>query len=130
AAIKGQHIGHRLTEANVYANRSELVRVVSNLLANAIKFSPFGSGIFVSMQLTDQGVEVVVRDHGAGVSQEKRKTIFDMDSGPGELGTDGEKSFGIGLSISKKILRAYNGKIGFRDAEGEGTEFFFVLPLL
>lgn len=130
AAIKGQYIGHQLTEANVYANRGELVRVVSNLLANAIKFSPFGSGIFVSMHLTDQGVEVVVRDHGAGVSQEKRKTIFDMDSGPGELGTDGEKSFGIGLSISKKILRAYNGKIGFRDAEGNGTEFFFVLPLL
>ena len=130
ATLKGQIIVHQLDEATVYANRSELIRVVGNLLANAIKFSPFESKIFLSMDVFEEEIEVAVRDQGAGVPKDKRKTIFDMDSGPGELGTDGEKSFGIGLSISKKILRAYNGTIGFRDVEGGGTEFYFVLPLV
>lgn len=129
ASVKSQRINAELCSAMVFANRNELMRVMGNLLSNAVKFSYDGATIEVAMRIKDAKIEVRVRDYGIGISEGLDNKIFDMYSGPGQKGTAGEKSFGMGLAISRRILRSYGGTIGFTGLGDKGTIFRFALPL-
>lgn len=129
AKQKGQVLVARLLDVSLAVNRNEIHRVLSNLFSNAVKFGPLGSTITVRMVILAGKLEVSVADQGAGIPKDKHASVFDMYSGPGEPGTGGEKSFGMGLAISRRIIRGHDGMIGFRDADGGGTEFYFTLPL-
>ncbi len=110
-------------------NREKLWRVVSNLIANAIKFSPTGAIIRVSLQEETDHVRITVEDHGIGIPQEIGSKIFDMFTEAKRVGTGGEESFGLGLAIAKQIVDAHGGKIWFDSKPGNGTTFFVELPL-
>jgi signal transduction histidine kinase len=129
AEAKGQHIDLYAQPVMVSVNREKMWRVVSNLVANAIKFSPSGATVTVKLTESPQSVLISVEDHGIGIPTEMQDKIFDMFTEAKRPGTAGEQPFGLGLAISKQIVEAHGGKIGFESKPGQGTTFYVELPL-
>jgi len=102
--------------------------VLNNILGNAIKFSPTDSSIIVTLTADGRGYRITIRDHGMGIPAAAQKNVFDVFTLSRRTGTQGEKSFGLGLSICKQIIEAHEGRIWFESEEGKGTEFFIELP--
>jgi signal transduction histidine kinase len=130
AAEKGQVIDAVLPEGKqpILADAAKIGRVLNNILGNAIKFSPTGSGIIVTLTIEGRGYRIAIRDHGMGIPAAEQKNVFEVFTLSRRPGTQGEKSFGLGLSISKQIVEAHEGRIWFESEEGKGTEFFIELP--
>lgn len=130
AELKEQQIDLQVdTVISILANQEKLWRVVSNLIANAIKFSPKGASIHVSLQKEADHICIAVKDNGIGIPAEIAPKIFDMFTDAKRTGTTGEQSFGLGLAISKQIVEAHGGKIWFESKPGNGTVFYVELPI-
>jgi signal transduction histidine kinase len=129
AEAKGQYIQLEVIPVTLRVSREKMWRVVSNLIANAIKFSPAGAVIRVSMQQQPQSIRILVKDDGIGIPPEMKDKVFDMFTEAKRTGTDGEQPFGLGLAISKQIVEAHGGRIWFESEPGKGTTFFVELPL-
>jgi signal transduction histidine kinase len=104
-------------------------RVISNLITNAIKFSPEGSIIRVSAEKQTDRLLISVKDHGIGIPDAMKDSIFEPFTISKRLGTSGEKPFGLGLSIVKQIVEAHDGRIWCESEDGKGTTFFVELPI-
>lgn len=130
AAAKNQRITLRSEPVTISANREKLWRVTSNLIANAIKFSPHGEEIDVSLDVNEQSILVAVKDRGIGIPEPLASKVFNMFTEAKRPGTDGEEPFGLGLAISKHIVEAHGGRIWFESQGNQtfGTTFFIELP--
>lgn len=109
----------------VYADASLIRRVLQNLIANAITYTPRGEVSIGARNIGEQGeVECFVRDNGAGISPERCLTVFDKDQ------TDPEKAggLGLGLAIVKAFIEAHNGAVTVESQLGVGSTFRFTLP--
>lgn len=129
AAEKNQRlILEDASQAVLDADPDKLLRVLNNLIVNAIKFSPEGETIRVNMKASDKGVTISVEDHGLGIPRESIPNLFDPFTTSKRLGTAGEQAFGLGLYISKQIVEAHGGRLWFKTEEGSGTTFYIFLP--
>ena len=111
--------------ANIDPDR--IFQVLSNLLANAIKFTPSGGEISVKASSIDGAVRVEVGDTGPGVPRGQLEAIFECYRQAGQIGREG---LGLGLFISRAILAAHGGKIWVESRPGEGSTFMFALPAI
>jgi signal transduction histidine kinase len=112
----------------VVGDADRLAQVYSNLLANAVKYSPDGGVIVVSGTIEGDVVRVQVRDEGVGIAAEHQPRIFTKFF-RGEAREGGFAGTGLGLAVSREIIEAHGGRIGFRSAAGTGSAFWFELPL-
>ncbi len=111
----------------IEADPDRLHQVLLNLLGNAIKFSPSGSGVTVKAAKKDGDLLVQVLDNGAGISAADREHLFErFYRGEGEKVEGGS---GLGLYISRQIIEAHGGKIWAENRPGGGSVFSFTLPL-
>ncbi|MBN8229470.1 response regulator [Corallococcus macrosporus] len=102
-----------------------LEQVLTNLITNAMRYAP-GGPLVVRLQEQGDGVRIEVRDHGPGVPEAQRESIFDrFDRGLANRHTGG---LGLGLFISKQIVTAHGGSISVEDAPGGGACFVVLLP--
>lgn len=113
----------------VHVDAQRLQQVLSNLISNAIKFSPIGGQVEISAQVMDNQVRVAVRDHGAGIPPEFRERIFQKFAQADASNTRQRGGTGLGLAISRELIEHMAGKIGFDSAEGKGSCFYIDLPL-
>lgn len=104
-------------------------QVLSNLVTNAIKYSPDGGKITVSIKAKRREAEVAVRDFGIGVPAKYKTKIFQRFFQAGNLGEQAFPGLGLGLFISKQIIDRHGGRIWFRNHKPKGTSFFFTIPL-
>jgi signal transduction histidine kinase len=111
----------------VWCDVDRMVRVVTNLLDNARKYSPSGAPILLEFDDDGEAVMIRVSDRGPGVGLEDRERIFErfarLVSGSGQSGT------GLGLYITKTLTEAHGGTISVREAEGGGAVFELRLPI-
>ncbi|RZJ89810.1 MAG: ATP-binding protein [Chryseobacterium sp.] len=103
----------------------KILTVVSNLISNAIKYTPFGSTITLSCSQTDEGVKVCVEDQGSGIATDELKKIFQRYYRSKERPTI--SGFGIGLYLCSEIITRQGGKIWAESNPGEGAKFYFTL---
>jgi len=112
----------------VTADRHRISQVMSNLISNAIKYSPDADEVFVSAALQNNRVRFSVKDHGIGIPQDKQEKVFEQYyrvSGSKEYTFPG---LGLGLYISSEIIKRTGGKIYVYSVEGKGSEFSFEIP--
>ncbi|MBI3980731.1 PAS domain S-box protein [Candidatus Microgenomates bacterium] len=113
----------------IYADRFRIYQVLTNLINNAIKFSPPDSKILVQNQKEGDDLLVSVQDFGAGIAKSQQKKIFERlyQIAEGEQRTF--PGFGMGLYISKEIVIRHRGKIWVESEKDVGSTFYFTLPL-
>lgn len=112
----------------VYADGNQVKRVITNLLDNAIKYTPEGGNVsLTALHRTTQKVQVGVIDTGPGIPVENRDTIFEESF---RLQRDAtQEGYGLGLALCQRIIRAHYGQIWVDSVPGEGSAFYFTLPV-
>jgi two-component system sensor histidine kinase/response regulator len=115
-------------DSAVYADALALGQVLDNLLSNALKFSPPGGRILVSVHPGVTQVECRIQDHGPGFTAEDKSRMFRRYARLSARPTDNEPSSGLGLSIILKLVQEMNGEVACESLPGEGATFFIRLP--
>ncbi len=116
------------TDLMVEADEERLGRVLSNLVANAIKYSPKGKAVQVTGQKQKNSIMIRVQDQGPGIPAEMLDSVFDrFQQVGGPAKTKGGS--GLGLTICKAIVEMHGGKIWVESAQGQGSTFIFTLPV-
>lgn len=117
-------------QALVEVDGLRLQQVLSNLISNAVKFSTAQGQVEISAQVIEGNVQVQVLDHGPGIAEEFRTRIFQKFAQAD--GSDGRRrgGTGLGLSICKTLIERMHGQIGYNSVLGQGSTFYFTLPLL
>lgn len=117
-----------INDAVVWADENRLQQVFANLMSNAIKYSPAGDEVEISISLHENRYRVCVRDNGSGVPAEFRDRIFQRFAQADSSDTRERGGTGLGLSITKAIIERHTGVIDYSSEEGAGSEFYFELP--
>jgi signal transduction histidine kinase/DNA-binding response OmpR family regulator len=112
----------------VTGDEDRLIQVVINLISNAVKFTDAGS-ITCSARLEGGAVVVGVRDSGIGIAPADQSKVFEKFKQVGDTLTDKPKGTGLGLPICKEIVEYHGGQIWVESQSGEGSTFFFTLPV-
>lgn len=115
-------------EMKVYADKFRIYQVVTNLLTNAIKYSPQGKNIWINITEEKHRYLVSVKDEGIGINKTQQKKIFERLY---QVTETKEKTFpglGMGLYISKEIIKRHQGNIWVEGETGKGSTFYFTLP--
>jgi PAS domain S-box-containing protein len=125
---------HRLTlnrcgPLSVRGDRERLAQVFANLVGNAIKYSPGGGEVAVSVARLDGRVEVSVRDEGVGIPADRQAGLFERFYRAHAGTRDDFGGMGVGLFISQEIVARHGGRISFSSAPGHGSTFVVHLPV-
>jgi two-component system sensor histidine kinase/response regulator len=119
--------GHANKE--VFGDEMRIEQVVINFLTNAIKYSPGTSEVVINVKEENDQIYVGVLDHGIGIGPEEQKNLFEKFYRVEETALHFQ-GLGIGLYISSEIIRRHGGKVGVQSTLGEGSEFFFKIPVI
>jgi len=123
-------------DIEVEADPDRLTQVVTNLVGNAIKFTPSGGKItvevdphYIAPEISEEPCIVIsVQDTGVGIAEEDQKRIFERFEQASVARRQGVSSTGLGLAIAKEIVELHGGKIWVESKPGEGSRFVFVFP--
>jgi len=117
------------TTACVWASPDLIIQTLTNLLSNAIKFSPRDSVITLSAQTQAESVLFQVQDQGRGIPADKLETIFERFEQVDVSDARAKGGTGLGLAICQSIIQQHNGSIWATSILGEGSIFYFTLPI-
>ena len=121
------YLNNHAEQTIVTADKTKIQQVVYNLIDNALKFTPSGNRIFITITEKGEKLQVTIRDEGIGMNEETQKKIWtrfykdDSSRGKDKAGT------GLGLAITKEIIKAHNETINVSSEVGKGSEFVFTL---
>jgi PAS domain S-box-containing protein len=111
-----------------YADRERILQIFSNLVGNAVKFTPAGGSVRISAHYADEMVWLSVTDTGSGISAEDLPHVFDR-YWQAKSRRRGRQGIGLGLVIVKGIVEAHGGKVWVESELGSGSSFHFSLPV-
>ncbi|NOT07431.1 MAG: response regulator [Gemmatimonadales bacterium] len=114
---------------DITADPDIIRRVIVNLVANALKFTPSQGEVRVEVERTTRGAEVRIHDSGPGIPPEHHELIFEKFGQVGGAHHAGVRSTGLGLTFCKLAVEAHEGRIGLTSAMGKGSTFWFALPV-
>lgn len=118
-----------LESAIVYTDPVLMIRIVRNLLTNAIKFTPAGGRVTLTSKIIDTDVHILITDTGPGIPKDSHEKIFEEFVQLQTGAKDGKKGLGLGLSIVQRLSALLGLTVGLNSAAGDGTEFRIELPL-
>ncbi|KGE12624.1 sensor histidine kinase [Sphingobacterium deserti] len=118
-----------LASINLEADQDKIEQVIVNLVNNAIKYSPSGTTITIEARNADDHFCIRVADQGPGISVENQQKLFSRFFRIENEQTELVSGFGIGLYICREIISLHGGEIGIESELGNGSTFFFKLPI-
>ncbi|MCU0426728.1 MAG: ATP-binding protein [Candidatus Kapabacteria bacterium] len=146
------HFNHDTDEIMMMCDRNALMQILENLISNAIKYSPLGKSVYVSVMsseyaqaptlftreaetiehlpMPERHVRVEIQDEGPGLNSEDKAMLFQKFAKLSSKPTGGEHSTGLGLSIVKKIVESMNGRVWCETELGKGAAFTIELPIV
>lgn len=110
-------------DVTVCADEDRMKQVLTNLISNALNFSPESSDILISLKDNNGCAYVSVTDCGIGINEDEREMVFRQFYSKGV-----KNGTGLGLAICKGIIEAHNGEIGVRSEQNKGSCFYFMIP--
>lgn len=123
------YITKKITATKVInGDRDRIGQVITNLISNAIKYSPHNEKIVIATSVNKTSVTLCVQDFGIGISKEKQAKIFERFFRAGDS-DDTFGGLGLGLFISSEIIKRHGGKIWVESTKGKGSSFCFTLPI-
>ncbi|MEO8038501.1 MAG: PAS domain S-box protein [Betaproteobacteria bacterium] len=131
----GEQLGVRfeiagtIPEVRVLADADHFIQIMANLLSNAAKYSPRDAVVEVAAVIGDDMVRISVRDHGPGIPESFRDSIFGKFHQADSSDSRRKGGTGLGLSIVKALVENHGGQVGFETAAGAGTTFHFTLRI-
>lgn len=122
--VDGGHV-----EDSIVADMDRIIQVLTNLISNAIKFSPSRSSVVVSSELVGtDNVRFSVVDNGQGIPSDQIRKLFQKFQQLDQSDTRKMGGTGLGLAICKAIVEEHGGRIGVKSTQGKGSTFFFEIP--
>jgi signal transduction histidine kinase len=113
----------------IVANQQFLSQALANLVENAVKFTPSGGQVRLSVENVEEGVIITIRDTGIGIPHEALSRVFERFFRANQPGTDHIRGSGLGLSLVKAVVDAHGGRIWLESEEGKGTTVYLALPV-
>jgi signal transduction histidine kinase len=126
AASKQIRLERKVPQLTIRADRERTIQVLSNLVGNAVKFTPEGGQVTIAAERRSEAVCFVVSDTGPGIAKEDLPHVF---SRFWKHDVPGNKSTGLGLFIAKGIVDAHGGRLWVESVMGRGSTFYFTLPV-
>ncbi len=127
AAAKKITLNSKFTMDDSFINcdRDRIAQILSNLIGNALKFTPEGGSITVATEESSVEIKVSISDTGPGIPENQKNHIFERFA---QIGNKNRTGLGLGLYISKTLVESHGGKIWVTSAVGKGSTFYFTLP--
>jgi len=131
AARKGVHLALDCSSGSsmVYMDAPKIEQVITNLVSNAIEHTDSGTQVLITLLVDHEALRFSVKDEGPGIPAEEMARLFKPFQKTSTRKTGGEKSTGLGMVISRKIIEAHGGEIRIDSVEGEGTTVYFKIPI-
>lgn len=130
AFLKSINFHHEIEEStNIFADGQMLISIIQNIVSNAIKHTGKGGSISISAKYSDDRIIIQVKDTGIGMSKDKQKSLFEPQKLTLPKARKENKETGIGLLLVKGFIEKNGGEIWVESTEGEGSSFYFTLPL-
>ncbi len=114
--------------SSVFADRDKIMRVFSNLLNNAVKYTPVNGEITVSAESAGKYIKILVEDTGSGIPENELPKVFERFYRVEKTRSRDFGGIGLGLSIARKVVESHGGTIWIESNISEGTKVFFTLP--
>ena len=118
--------GSASADLSVHCDRERILQVFSNLVGNALKFTPKGGSIFIEARGAGHEAQFLVRDTGQGIPEQELPRVFDRFW---QAKRNDHAGIGLGLSLVKGLVEAHGGRLWVESQLGAGTTFYFTLPL-
>jgi len=115
-------------EQNLIADKDMMAQILTNLISNALKYTPAGGRVTISTSDIDDNVQIVLQDTGIGISQEDLPYIFERFYRADQSRSRITGGSGIGLTIVKSLIEAHHGNISVHSEPGVGSQFIILLP--
>ena len=129
---KGKHnISVKYSEEMILAKADPrlIIQVITNIVGNAVKYTPDGTDIFIFAEKQGDKVCISVSDNGNGISDEMKERVFEMFYSGNKHTMDSKRSLGLGLALCRSIIEAHGGKIWIEDNKPKGSIFKFTSPV-
>jgi signal transduction histidine kinase/ligand-binding sensor domain-containing protein len=114
--------------AQVFADKNMINTIIRNVISNAVKFTPNGGEISVTLSNSEDFTTISVKDSGIGISIGDIDKLFRVDAHSSREGTAGETGTGLGLILCKEYIDKHKTRIWVESTEGKGSTFFFTIP--
>lgn len=130
-AFKSIHLEfNEKKQSYISGNKNMIQTIVRNLVSNAIKFTPVGGTITISLEQAHPYIRLIVADTGQGIKQEAINALFKFETNKSTKGTNGETGSGLGLVLCKELVNNNNGTIKIESNEGVGTKVIVAFPMV
>lgn len=127
ANLSGQQLITDVEDIEILGDKNRLEQVITNFLSNGIKYAPEGKELIIRAKVKGDILRLSVRDQGIGIPAEKVEHIFERFFRVEE--SNNFSGLGLGLYISSEIIKRHQGTIGVDTVEGQGSEFWFEIPV-
>ncbi len=122
-------LSSELREVKLYADPKHTQQIIINLMSNAIKYTPRGGKVWLSVESVVDKVKISIHDTGVGIPPHKQATLFQRFERGDDTYSKTQEGTGIGLNLTKRLTELNGGRIGADSIQGQGSTFWIMLPL-